>query len=80
MRSYAITRSAIGCRFNYERDARAAVGAVIASITSDPTIFVWGSNEHQCGPAEGAPSVLRSRSLIPFWSKKPEGKRGKPPL
>lgn len=35
---------------NYERHARAAVGAVIASITSDPAIFVSGGTEHQCGP------------------------------
>jgi cyanuric acid amidohydrolase len=35
---------------NYERHARAAVGAVIASITSDPAIFVSGGTEHQCSP------------------------------
>ncbi len=35
---------------NYERHARAALGAVIASITSDPAIFVSGGTEHQCGP------------------------------
>jgi cyanuric acid amidohydrolase len=35
---------------NYERHARAAVGAVIASITSDPAIFVSGGTEHQCAP------------------------------
>jgi cyanuric acid amidohydrolase len=35
---------------NYERHARAAVGAVIASITLDPAIFVSGGTEHQCGP------------------------------
>lgn len=35
---------------NYERHARAAVGAVIASITGDPAIFVSGGTEHQCGP------------------------------
>ncbi len=33
---------------NYERHARAAVGAVIASITGDPAIFVSGGTEHQC--------------------------------
>lgn len=37
---------------NYERHARAAVGAVIASITLDPAIFVSGGTEHQCGPGE----------------------------
>src|SRR5580704_210938 len=35
---------------NYERHARAALGAVIASITNDPAIFVSGGTEHQCGP------------------------------
>jgi cyanuric acid amidohydrolase len=35
---------------NYERHARAAVGAVIASITLDPAIFVSGGTEHQCAP------------------------------
>lgn len=35
---------------NYERHARAALGAVIASITGDPAIFVSGGTEHQCGP------------------------------
>lgn len=35
---------------NYERHARAAVGAVIASITGDPAIFVSGGTEHQCAP------------------------------
>jgi cyanuric acid amidohydrolase len=37
---------------NYERHARAAVGAVIASITSDPAIFVSGGTEHQGPPAQ----------------------------
>jgi len=35
---------------NYERHARAALGAVIASITVDPAIFVSGGTEHQCAP------------------------------
>lgn len=35
---------------NYERHARAAVGAVIASMTGDPRIFVSGGTEHQCPP------------------------------
>ena len=37
---------------NFERHARAALGAVIASITSDPAIFVSGGTEHQCAPGE----------------------------
>ena len=37
---------------NYERHARAALGAVIASVTSDPAIFVSGGTEHQCAPGE----------------------------
>jgi cyanuric acid amidohydrolase len=35
---------------NYERHARAALGAVIASLTSDTAIFVSGGTEHQCAP------------------------------
>lgn len=35
---------------NVERHARAAVGAVIASITGDPAIFVSGGTEHQGAP------------------------------
>jgi cyanuric acid amidohydrolase len=37
-----------------ERHARAAVGAVIASVTGDPRIFVSGGTEHQ-GPPGAAP-------------------------
>jgi cyanuric acid amidohydrolase len=37
---------------NYERHARAAVGAVIASITGDPAIFVSGGTEHHGRPGE----------------------------
>jgi cyanuric acid amidohydrolase len=37
---------------NYERHARAALGAVIASVTGDPAIFVSGGAEHQCKPGE----------------------------
>jgi cyanuric acid amidohydrolase len=37
---------------NYERHARAAVGAVIASVTGDPAIFVSGGTEHQCAPGQ----------------------------
>jgi cyanuric acid amidohydrolase len=39
---------------NYERHARAVVGAVIASVTGDPRIFVSGGTEHQA-PAGQAP-------------------------
>jgi cyanuric acid amidohydrolase len=37
---------------NYERHARAALGAVIASVTGDPAVFVSGGTEHQCPPGE----------------------------
>jgi cyanuric acid amidohydrolase len=37
---------------NYERHARAALGAVIASVTNDPAIFVSGGTEHQCPPGK----------------------------
>lgn len=37
---------------NYERHARAALGAVIASVTGDPAIFISGGTEHQCRPGE----------------------------
>jgi cyanuric acid amidohydrolase len=37
---------------NYERHARAALGAVIASVTGDSAIFVSGGTEHQCAPGE----------------------------
>ena len=37
---------------NYERHARAAVGAVIASVTGDPRIFVSGGTEHQAPPGQ----------------------------
>ena len=35
---------------NYERHAQAALGAVIASVTSGPAIVVSGGTEHQCVP------------------------------
>jgi cyanuric acid amidohydrolase len=46
---------------SYERHARAALGAVIASITGDAAIFVSGGTEHQCAPGE-APiaAILRA--------------------
>jgi cyanuric acid amidohydrolase len=37
---------------NYERHARAALGAVIASVTGDAAIFASGGAEHQCKPGE----------------------------
>jgi cyanuric acid amidohydrolase len=37
---------------NYERHARASLGAVIASVTGDAAIFVSGGTEHQCKPGE----------------------------
>ena len=37
---------------HYERHARAALGAVIASVTGDAAIFVSGGAEHQCKPGE----------------------------
>jgi cyanuric acid amidohydrolase len=37
---------------NYERHARAALGAVIASVTGDAANFVSGGTEHQCRPGE----------------------------
>lgn len=43
---------------NYERHARAAVGAVIASVTGDPAIFVSGGTEHQGPPGEAPISVI----------------------
>jgi cyanuric acid amidohydrolase len=47
---------------NYERHARAALGAVITSITGDPAIFVSGSTEHQCAPGEmPIAAILRAR-------------------
>lgn len=45
---------------NYERHARAAVGAIIASITGDPAIFVSGGTEHQ-GPLGQAPIAVIAR-------------------
>lgn len=43
---------------NYERHARAALGAVIASVTGDPAIFVSGGTEHQCAPGEAPIAVI----------------------
>ena len=43
---------------NYERHARAAVGAVIASVTGDPRIFVSGGTEHQAPPGQAPIAVI----------------------
>jgi cyanuric acid amidohydrolase len=43
---------------NYERHARAAVGAVIASVTGDPAIFVSGGTEHQAAPGQAPIAVI----------------------
>jgi cyanuric acid amidohydrolase len=42
------------------RMARAVVGAVIASVTEDPMIYISGGSEHQ-GPPGGAPVAVISR-------------------
>ena len=43
---------------NYERHARAALGAVIASVTGDAAMFVSGGTEHQCKPGEAPIAVI----------------------
>lgn len=43
---------------HYERHARAALGAVIASVTSDPAIFVSGGTEHQCAPGSAPVAAI----------------------
>jgi cyanuric acid amidohydrolase len=43
---------------HYERHARAALGAVIASVIGDPKIFVSGGTEHQCKPGEAPIAVI----------------------
>jgi cyanuric acid amidohydrolase len=43
---------------NYERHARAAAGAVIASITYDSAIFVSSGTEHQCAPGESVIAAI----------------------
>ncbi len=43
---------------NYERHARAALGAVITSVTGDAAIFVSGGTEHQCKPGEAPIAVI----------------------
>jgi cyanuric acid amidohydrolase len=43
---------------NYERHARAALGAVITSVTGDAAIFVSGGTEHQCKPGEAPMAAI----------------------
>ena len=47
---------------NYERHARAALGAVITSVTGDAAIFVSGGTEHQCKPGEAPIAAIVSAS------------------
>ena len=62
------TGQVLGCRntmlddsdINHTRMARAVVGAMIASIVQDPTIYVSGGGEHQ-GPPGGGPVAVISR-------------------
>ena len=46
---------------HYERHARAAVGAVIASVIGRSTIFVSGGTEHQCAPGAAPIAVIARR-------------------
>lgn len=43
---------------NYERHARAAVGAVLTAITGDPRIFVSGGTEHQAPPGQAPMAAI----------------------
>lgn len=43
---------------NYERHARAAVGAVLTAVTGDPRIFVSGGTEHQAPPAQAPVAAI----------------------
>jgi cyanuric acid amidohydrolase len=45
---------------NYERHARAALGAVITSVTGDAAIFVSGGTEHQCKAGEAPIAAIVS--------------------
>jgi cyanuric acid amidohydrolase len=45
---------------NYERHARASLGAVITSVTGDAAIFVSGGTEHQCKPGEAPIAAIVS--------------------
>lgn len=46
---------------NWERHARAAVGAMIASVTGDPAVFVSGGTEHQGAPGEAPIAAIVSQ-------------------
>jgi cyanuric acid amidohydrolase len=46
---------------NHTRHARAAVAAVIASVTGDPMVYVSGGAEHQ-GPSGGGPVAAIARA------------------
>jgi cyanuric acid amidohydrolase len=46
---------------NHTRAARAAVGAVIASVIGDPMVYVSGGAEHQ-GPDGGGPVAVIARA------------------
>ncbi|MCB8883561.1 ring-opening amidohydrolase [Acidisoma cellulosilytica] len=43
---------------HYERHARAALGAVLTSVTGDSAIFISGGTEHQCRPGEAPIAVI----------------------
>lgn len=43
---------------NYERHARAAVGAVLTAVTGDPRIFVSGGTEHQAAPGHAPVAAI----------------------
>lgn len=43
---------------HYERHARAAVGAVIASVVGSSALFVSGGTEHQCMPGSAPIAVI----------------------
>ncbi|HEY9642019.1 MAG TPA: ring-opening amidohydrolase [Coleofasciculaceae cyanobacterium] len=45
---------------SHTRMARAVVGAIVASVVQDPSVYVSGGSEHQ-GPAGGGPVAVISR-------------------
>ncbi|MFC5653341.1 ring-opening amidohydrolase [Paenibacillus solisilvae] len=48
---------------HYERHARAAVGAVISSITGNSGIFVSGGTEHQCPPGHAPIACIVKKNV-----------------
>ncbi len=48
---------------HYERHARAAVGAIIASVIGGGAIFVSGGTEHQCAPGSAPIAAIVKRQL-----------------